>query len=322
MRPGKRARLSAEAREPRLEDFPIGSSEVLMHRDDGLHQWDEYCLVVGHSSLGELLVHAPGEPEPVPVSIHSRNAANVRYLDQGAATCGGNSSTFCGGSCSCCTSSSGHCSDVGNRGSGSRPKLDPSVPAPIDDSHGPRPLPVGAALQPREPALQSPEEQFERSALRMSEGRTRDQLNNFLTLLGLTAKFGVPVVSKRNGVPSHLTFNIGDWNDLPQTSAECFEWWLGEGEQRLKDANLINPEFGAQPENGVPLFFAIKRKERGGALCHYGGHFCTQSFRRLRPEEVVDFKGERRQALIELVWHHYDEGLERAVASIPPASAL
>ena len=78
-----------------------------------------------------------------------------------------------------------------------------------------------------------------------------------------------------------------------------------------------------QPAGGVPVFFAVKRKTKGGALCHYGGHFVTKSFTKL-PEQQR-FKEIDRQALIELSFHHYDARLAAAVEAIPadfePSSA-
>ena len=74
--------------------------------------------------------------------------------------------------------------------------------------------------------LRTAEEQLEASALRRSEGRTREQLNAHLpSLPGLFACFGVPVVSAKGGAVSQLTFNIEQWNDLPQSESVPFEWW-------------------------------------------------------------------------------------------------
>ena len=81
-------------------------------------------------------------------------------------------------------------------------------------------------LQPRTEDLRTAEEQLEASALRRSEGRTREQLNAHLpSLPGLFACFGVPVVSAKGGAVSQLTFNIEQWNDLPQSESVPFEWW-------------------------------------------------------------------------------------------------
>jgi hypothetical protein len=132
------------------------------------------------------------------------------------------------------------------------------------------------------------------------------------------------VVSKRDGTVSHLTFNIGEWNDFPRHESAPFEWWLGAPDPgkdniRLLTANLINPDVTpAQPAGGYPLFFAVKRKEKGGALCHYGGHFTTRSFRLLSEQQApLIFKDRNRQAKIELAFSHYDEALAAAVNAIP-----
>ena len=158
------------------------------------------------------------------------------------------------------------------------------------------------------------EAQLEASTLRTSQGRTRDQLNAHLASLpGLGARFGMPVVSRVAGRASHLTFNIGEWNDMPMTEAERFEWDLGEGKGRLDQASLIDPQQHAQPCGGVPLFVAVKRR-KGGALCHYAGHWTTASF--TRTDEGFVFKDKKRQAIIRLALHHFDEELGAAVDAI------
>ena len=168
---------------------------------------------------------------------------------------------------------------------------------------------------PDEGSSQAAAEQFESSELRMSEGRTRRQLNAHLECLGLSAEFAISVVSKRKGRVSHLTFNVGPWNDLPKREADPFVWWLGKGPQRLRDANLINPQIHDDlPPDGVPLFFASKAKQ-GGALCRYGGHWACSSFKRLG--EVQRFKDEERQARISWSFRRFDEGLAQAVNAIP-----
>ena len=127
----------------------------------------------------------------------------------------------------------------------------------------------------------------------------------------------VPVVSKKDGVASHLTFNVAEWNDLSMDDSVPFEWWLGEGGGRLCDAMLINPEHKPQPVDGLPVFFAQKRK-KGGALCYYGGHWSTTSFQRLSGQTRLRFKGEGRQARIELTFHHFERRMAEAVNAIPP----
>tara|TARA_B110001452_G_scaffold265109_1_gene269262 strand:+ start:1073 stop:1465 length:393 start_codon:yes stop_codon:yes gene_type:complete len=102
---------------------------------------------------------------------------------------------------------------------------------------------------------------------------------------------------------------------MPKSEEAPYQWWLGDGTGRLKAANLVNPEVKEQPAGGVPVFFAVKRKTKGGALCHYGGHFVTKRFTKLTEQQR--FKEIDRQALIELSFDHYDTKLAGAVDAIP-----
>ena len=328
------SRLAPEAKRPRrmpaaeetLHDYPPHRTEVLLPRQDGDMRWNDYCLVIGHVD-GMLLISVPGEDEPLQRSLHSLRSGLGKETRPLKRPC-----------------------DTGSKSSSPvAPKLEaaPSAAPSAEPSAAPSatPQPRGllnracdtasasppaeeavptAAPQPRSEELSTALDQLAASALRRSSGRTREQLNAHLASLpGLSAKFGVPVVSKLNGVVSHLTFNVGAWNDLPRNEDTPFEWWLGAPEpgkdnNRLRDANLINPHVHAeQSAGGYPLFFAAKRQQKGGALCCYGGHFTTRSFRLLNEQEKFAFKAINRQAKIELAFSHYDEALAAAVNAIP-----
>ena len=178
--------------------------------------------------------------------------------------------------------------------------------------------PPPAAIAPPEEDERPADEQLANSRLRLSCGRTREQLNQHLSALGLAAKFGQTVVSARQGEVSQLTFNIGEWNNLPPDEHTPHVWWLGEGSKRLQLAELVHPKLREQPERGVPLFFAVKRA-KGGAQCYYGGHYTTRSFVVLQEEHRVNFKERDRQARIELHFVHFDENLAAAIEAIPDA---
>ena len=66
--------------------------------------------------------------------------------------------------------------------------------------------------------------------------------------------------------------------------------------------------------------------KKGGALCFYGGHWTTASFRRCAAQEQQDtrpeFKGMPRQALIRFAFDHFDAALGASVDSIPEAPAI
>jgi len=314
----KRPRREPPATQSSIRDYQVGECEVLIaRRDDAGNRWNEYCPVVGHTSLGLLQIYVPGEDSLLEKSILGLGAglgketrplvrACVLPRDAGARV---------PPLCATVSSSAG------------RPSSSDAVSA-ADAASTPTSAPTPATLQqPGEGDSRSAEEQLETSTIPKSAGRTREQLNEAVargTLPGLSAKFGVPVVSTRDGVVSHLTFNVGagEWNDLPSDMTAPFEWWLGEGKPRLSQASKIDPAQYAQPVGGVPLFFAVKRK-KGGALCCYGGHWKTKSFDMCGAGALETgcgrptFKDRRRQAIIRFAFDHFDAALGAAMNSIP-----
>ncbi len=122
----------------------------------------------------------------------------------------------------------------------------------------------------------------------------------------------LPVVSGKDGVLSHLTFN-DTWNHLPRHEAETFEWWLGVGDERLRKARHLDADAYPQPRGGVPLFWA--EKGPGASTCRYVGHFACVHFGTLG--RTLEHLEKDRQALIELAFDHYDERLGDAIAAIP-----
>ena len=259
----KRPRREPPASQSSIRDYPVGECEVLIaRRDDAGNRWNEYCPVVGHTSLGLLQINVPGEDSLLEKSILGIGTglgketrplvrACVRTRDAGARV---------PPLCATVSSSAG------------RPSSSDAVSA-ADAASTPASAPTPATVQqPGEGDSRSAEEQLETSTIPKSAGRTREQLNEAVargTLPGLSASFGVPVVSTRGGVVSHLTFNVGadEWNDLPSAMTAPFEWWLGEGPARLHQASKIDPAQNAQPVGGVPLFFAMKRKSGGAMRC-------------------------------------------------------
>lgn len=166
-----------------------------------------------------------------------------------------------------------------------------------------------ASVEARRPRLyQSYDGSLDQSSLARSEGRTRKVLNANLAKLGLTAKFSMGVVSKRGARVSHLTLHH-NWNDLPRDSTETMEWWLGEGPKRLALASALDPSKCRQ--SSVAVFWA-ERKTNGAGLCHYVGHFECIGIEPIR----VTFKGEPRQALIELRFCQFDTELANSIAGL------
>ena len=300
----------AEPSAPLLANCPVGECEVQVPRHDGDQRWDEWCTVIGHTALGQLLVDIPGE-EPLHLSLNSRAATTVRRVEAAAAAAATSSAAS-----SSSTAVAPGAMDIDAQEEDEEVMIVKAEGAPAPPAAPPA-APPSVPLQMPEASQLSAGEQLASTALRTSLGRTRERLNQRLDdLPGLHSVFGQTVVSGKasEGGVSHLTFNIELWNDLPADESVPFQWWLGEGEVRLRLASLINPEERPQPEGGVPVFFAHKRK-KGGALCHYGGHFTTRSFQRLDKSRV--FKGIARQALIELAFHRFDERLAAAIDAIP-----
>ena len=311
----RQRRATTHDSERRLDDFPPGKCEVLLPRQDGEQRWNEYCLVVGHSADGRLVIRVPGEASSLLRSISavgSKLGDDDRPPVRACATPSASSASGSGAAAATIRSAAAAAAP-----STDADDLAPAPAAALASAPGPGGNPpTPAVLQPRVTDLRSADEQIAASQLRRSESRTREQLNQHLDSLGLGACFGVPVVSKKNGILSHLTFNIEQWNDLPATAEQPFEWWLGEGEGRLRLANAVNPDEVEQPKKGVPVFFAVKRK-KGGALVFYGGHYKTQSFRLLEDHEKLRFKDRDRQAIIELAFHRFDDALCASVNAIP-----
>ena len=154
--------------------------------------------------------------------------------------------------------------------------------------------------------------------LKQSIGRTRDILNQHLAKLGLSAKFGMTVIAKKGLKISHLTFN-DQWNDLPRTEQERLQFWLGHGAGRLRLALPLDP--AKQSQEPVPIFWAVAQKERGGASCHYVGHFKSVKFE-INNEHTVLFKRHDRQALIEFEFTRFDSDLAAKIAAIDPVQTL
>lgn len=325
--------------------------------DNGRRIGNDYCRVVSHTPDGQLRLEVPDDDHPgkhllMIRSIFSLGAQLGSEEDRplkrssgggggssGGGRSGGSGSSSGGGGSgsggSSSSSSSGGCSGSSSgNGSGSGSGGMSSHGAPTSAQSGTTAVskpPAAATAAVSGPSCRSKAtqgfappveddrsaaEQMASSSLRLASGRTREQLNQHLSDLGLSAKFGQQVMSARDGLPSHLTFNIGDWNNLPATEQEPYIWWLGDGVERLRLARLIHPKREDQPAHGVPLFFAAKRS-KGGALCHYGGHFAARHFVELSEGEKVHFKDRDRQARIEFEFDHFDEALAAAIRAIP-----
>jgi len=130
--------------------------------------------------------------------------------------------------------------------------------------------------------------------------------------LGLTSKFSNGVISKHGNQVSHVTFHH-KWNDIPQHAGQTLEWWLGVGEKRLELALPLDPAQQDQPKDGIPVFWSCQQQFRGGALCHYVGHFRCIKFEKCK----LTHKGEPRQALIEFGFIKFQESFANKIALVP-----
>lgn len=149
------------------------------------------------------------------------------------------------------------------------------------------------------------------SQLQRSYGRTRTQLNRNLKDLGLSALFGVPIVSSSGGVISHITLNE-KWNYLPRKKENCLELWLGEGETRVSRVRCLDPSYVIQSGEGVPIFWACASKKKGGDLCYYVGHFRCTSFVKVE----VMMKNRRRQALLKFEFLKFHGNVANTISLI------
>ena len=148
------------------------------------------------------------------------------------------------------------------------------------------------------------------SQLRRSVGLTRTVLNQHLSRLGLSAKFGRGVISSRQNAISHLTFQHR-WNDLPYDENHVLRWWIAPGVNRLRLALPLNPGLHPQ-QQAIAIFWA--ENSRGGALCHYVGHFRCIHFK--ENKRIVEFKDWQRQALLLFQFVHFDSKLASKMADI------
>ena len=327
----KRPRRQSAKESMTIDSFPVGCEVLLPRTDDSGNHWNDYSRVVGHTANGQLLLQVPNpaeDEEPVlQRSIFSLGSQlgseETRPLKRSGSS----------------SSASGVGASVKAEPVTLPPAAGPVAPSPppaasmaLPPAAAPMVVtpPAAAPVAPPPAAVEPvapPEEdkrpadkQLANSRLRLSSGRTREQLNQHLSTLGLAAKFGQSVVSALQGGVSQLTFNIGEWNDLPPDEHHPYVWWLGEGAKRLQLAELVHPELREQPARGVPLFFAVKRA-KGGALCYYGGHYTTHSFVVLQDDKRINFKERDRQARIEFQFVHFDEILAAAIEAIPDADA-
>ena len=137
-------------------------------------------------------------------------------------------------------------------------------------------------------------------------------LSERLHTLRLTAKFRQGVVSKNGTNVSHLTLQT-KWNDVPFDENGRLQWWVGEGPNRLALASPLDPNRYAQPTTGRPIFWAVTSK--GGALCHYVGHWVCVRFDVLpeapTQEDKMILKKQGRQALLEFAFVKFDQDLSQ-----------
>lgn len=151
---------------------------------------------------------------------------------------------------------------------------------------------------------------LEASALRRSQvGLTRAVMNEHLDYLGLSAKFGVPVVSSKVNKVSQLTFNA-KWNSLPYGEHEPFQWFASQGSGKRGLAVRLDPSKHAQ--SPIPIFWAVE--EKGGALCYYVGHFRCVKYEAMAKPFV--FKKKERCMLFEFQFMRFDERLAEKLENI------
>eukprot|EP00529_Nitzschia_sp_RCC80_P000604 CAMPEP_0113480460 /NCGR_PEP_ID=MMETSP0014_2-20120614/21889_1 /TAXON_ID=2857 /ORGANISM="Nitzschia sp." /LENGTH=376 /DNA_ID=CAMNT_0000373895 /DNA_START=381 /DNA_END=1507 /DNA_ORIENTATION=+ /assembly_acc=CAM_ASM_000159 len=148
--------------------------------------------------------------------------------------------------------------------------------------------------------------------LKMSVGKTREQLNHLKLKCMKDCKFGQPVVCQKGGKPYAIVLN-DQWNDLVEYQHEIQDWYVGASDGRLKKAEVVASTIDTQTL--IPLFHSFKKgrpdpinktkKKSPPTHIYYVGHFKVVEFKMLKPH--VMFKDKIRQCLIRMQFIKFDE---------------
>ena len=142
------------------------------------------------------------------------------------------------------------------------------------------------------------------------KGITRECLGRHAGALGLRSAAIQGAICTKGGVVSHLVLNE-EFNDLSPSIADVLEFWVSNGTQRNKSAQLMNPNTSPQqlpntsPQQLVPVFWVSdKQNRKGGDLAIYVGHFSPARVTAFAT--LVQHKKAPRRTLVELHFTRFD----------------
>jgi hypothetical protein len=185
----------------------------------------------------------------------------------------------------------------------------PAAPRRCKTAMNMKPTPEATPItpEPSVPSSASSSHDLNFRALERSEGRTRKQLNNTKNISKFMgdSKFGQKVVCAKNGKVYAIILN-DEWNKLATYENDKQDWYVGEGQKRRDDAEMVGRV--AQP---IPIFHLPKKMEKTNKL-YYVGHFKVESVEVF--QELVQIKdsaiksGKQRQMRISFkfdMFHRY-----------------
>jgi len=111
---------------------------------------------------------------------------------------------------------------------------------------------------------------------------------------------------------SHLVLNE-EFNDLAPTPSDIQEFWVSDGTQRNRNAQLLNPATTSQ--SPIPIFWVADGQDRkGGDLAVYVGHFTA--LRVSTFSSLVPFKKTERRSLVELRFDGIDASFAKKLDGV------
>ena len=134
------------------------------------------------------------------------------------------------------------------------------------------------------------------------KGITREALAKHAVQLGLLSAATQGAICTKGGVVSHIVLNE-EFNDLAPSPSDVQEFWVSDGTERNKNAQLLNPTGVTQ--SSIPIFWvADKQNRKGGVLAVYVGHFTAVRVSTFHT--LVRFKKADRKSLVELRFDRFD----------------
>lgn len=175
-------------------------------------------------------------------------------------------------------------------------------------------LPAAVPAQPRDlMAKTNNESELLSGPAAGQKGITREALGKSAEPLGLSSSAIQGAICTKGGAVSHLVLNE-EFNDLAPSASEVQEFWVSDGTQRNKNAQMLNPATNS-PQSSIPIFWnADKQNRKGGDLAVYVGHFT--SLRVSTFSVLVPFKKAARRSLVELRFENFDVNFAKKLDAV------